>query len=518
MLKSLKLENFVLIDACTIEFGPRLNVITGETGHGKTLLAKALYLTLGERADTALIRNGEETATIEALFDLEKDSPAISLLENAGVPCNDPLIIRRTIDRNGKNKLFINSCATPLIVLQNIAPYLIEIVGQQTSLKLKEKANQRVTLDTYGNISTNSYQTTYTKLQLVKNQRDTLLSKKEYYDRELPRLQKELEEIEEIDPQENEEDELFQKQQELTKKHDASAACRESNDDLTEILSRLANLKQHLPDDLEEIAAHVQAASIELAEASYTLEKHLSDLSVSPHELDQINDRLTTVHRLNRKYDGQLETAYEKLLQEVSDASNFEQTLHELDTEIASLTNSLTKESKVITEKRIATAKDLSTKITDLLQDLEMAGSLFTIKITPIAPTTAGTDDITYLWRANPGETTSPLTKSASGGELSRLLFALKLLTATSPILFDEIDSNIGGKTARKIAEKLQSLPAQTLTISHFPQMAQAADTHLKIVKETTSGRTSTIIKPLTAPEKSTELLRMLGGKEILPT
>ncbi|MDN3507810.1 MAG: AAA family ATPase, partial [Simkaniaceae bacterium] len=207
MLKSLRLENFVLIDECTIEFGPRLNVITGETGHGKTLLAKALHLTLGERADTTLIRTGHSTATIEAVFDLNKTSPAISLLENSGIPfsIDEPLIIRRTIDRTGKNKLFINACASPLLLLQTIAPYLIEIVAQQTSLKLKEKQTQRETIDDYGKINLAPYQTTFETLQDVKTKRELLLSKKEYYERELPRMQKELETIEEIDPQEDEE-------------------------------------------------------------------------------------------------------------------------------------------------------------------------------------------------------------------------------------------------------------------------------------------------------------------------
>ncbi|MCP5491965.1 MAG: DNA repair protein RecN [Chlamydiales bacterium] len=501
MLTSLKLQNVILIDACTIDFKQGLNIITGETGAGKSAIMHSIAALLGARADSSLVRKDSDAAIIEGIFDLPSDSPVWPLLDEAGIRADssEPLIIRREISK--KSRLWIQSQPASLALLCDISTFLAEQVDQGASQLLKSTSAQLNLLDTFGKHDLTPYQAT---LKMPDPQ-------------PIAPLQAELDEIEALALQENEEESLFTEHSRMANNQSLNEQCTYLTQALSEITSQFQPIKRltknltHLDPSLEEHESLITSALCNLQEAELAYTRYLDSLEFCPSRFSEIETRLSEINRLKRKigcsFEDLLARADELKLQ-IETAQNADQIRNELQQEQKRLANALT-------AQRESCAKTLSNALTEQLHSLNMPKAKVTIQIEKTPLTSTGQDQITFLLAANPGEAAIPIQSCASGGELSRLLLAIKLLlTAHTPtLIFDEIDSNIGGQTATLIGEKLKTLGqnTQVICITHFPQVAKQADHHLQITKSEDSGRTLTLVKELATLERKTEIERMMG-------
>ena len=503
MLTSLRLQNVILVDACTIEFQHGLNIITGETGAGKSAIMHSIAALLGARADTSLIRKDCEYALIEGIFDLPLISPAWSLLDEAGIRVDpqEPLIIRREIALSKKSRLWIQSQASSLALLCDISNHLAEQVDQGASQILKSPQAQLHLLDTFGKHDLNPYQATL-KVPSTKP---------------IQPLQAELDEIEDLSLQDNEEELLFAEHSRLANNQALNEQCTHLIEALSKLTSQFQPIKRlsksltQLDPSLEENEKLIASALCNLQEAEREYSHYFDRLEFCQGRFNEIELRLSEINRLKRKISCSFEdllTRADDLKQQIETAKNAEQTRSDLLKERKLLANALT-------EQRAASAKILSDALTEQLHSLNMPKAQVTIQMSQTPLTSTGQDQITFLLAANPGEAAIPIQSCASGGELSRLLLALKLImTASTPtLIFDEIDSNIGGQTATLIGEKLKALGqnTQVICITHFPQVAKQADHHLQITKSEERGRTLTLVKELVALERKSEIERMMG-------
>ena len=509
MILSLKLKNIILIEQTEITFSKGLNIITGETGAGKSAIMHAIDSILGARADSSLIRKGAESAEIEALFDLPDTSPVFSLLEDAGIKTDpsEPLIIKRALSQNGKSRLWIQGQNAPLSLLQTLAPHLAELIGQGAYHTLKSKQAQLALLDTFGNHNLTPYKDAFAHLQKLKNTPPPNIAD----------LEEELDAINSLNLQDDEETSLFQEHSRMANSQEISESGQLLNEGLTETLTHLANLSRTcmrlitLDSTLEETSNSIHCATTELQEANLHLTRYLQQLEFTPTRFTQIEERLSAIDTLKRKLGcdfNQLQKHAQNLQSQIENARNHTQDLQDAQT-------ALQTQAALLTDLRTKSAQNLAKALTSTIRDLNMKKAQITINLTKTEPTSMGQDLITLSLCANPGESAIPIESNASGGELSRILLALKLLLSsqTPTLIFDEIDSNIGGQTATLIGEKLHHLGRshQVICITHFSQVARHGDHHLQITKTQNQDRTLTQITPLSPTERERELLRMLG-------
>ncbi len=537
MIKHLVLNNLVLVDTCEIHFGPSFNAVTGETGAGKTALIEAIGLALGERADTALIRKGCDKAYIEVCFELEAHSKVKELLDEAGLANEEELVIRREISKEGKNRSFVNCRMTPLPLLQKIGSALIDRIGQHAHQALRTSESQRILLDVYGGLEPQLkvFKVAYLHTKECQQNLEKLqqLSLRKERDEETWRFQ--LEEIETASLKKGEEEAVFEKYQSLAHSHEIS----EKIDTLLKTLSespsavlpqvsrciKTCDTLLNLSSGLKEASSLLHESHIALSEAIRSFQSYCQNIDSNPGTLQHLENRLSVISRLKRKY-GQtfeeIEAYAERIKKELSDLDNLSDALKAAEGALQSASAETDKLAKELTFKREQVAKTFQKELTNLLQDLNMNGAELTIEISPGQRTSHGDDTVQFWLKANTGEHPGLVKDHASGGELSRLLFAIKIALAekndTPTLIFDEIDANVGGKTATIIGEKLSQLGKyrQVVCITHFPQVASKADQHFGVQKIETDGRTLTQIKPLLKKEREQELLRMLGGKQLL--
>jgi len=524
MLNALSLTFFALIDQATVQFNKGLHVLTGETGAGKTLLIQAIHLLSGRKVSSDIIRKGEEKAVIEATFDIEKLPLVQKILEEGGIDFDplDLLTIKREISREYKNRVFINSQVAPLSMLAKLGPHLLELVSQSSSHEIRQEETQRKVLDQFGKIDTTSFSNAYTKKKELEQKIASL--KVDNKSEKLERLKWELDEWENLNYQDGEEEELF-------KEYKAASSCQETQDKLSALndglnhpnllpnLSQLQKLTR-----TPEIVEHLQSAIVHLQEASFETAKQLESLDTSPEKYQSLEERLSSLNHLKRKYhveSDEILPHISVLKAQIKSLENLSGTLASLEVDLAETIKTLKRCTNALTEKRRGTAKDLEEALKSELRSLNLPGASVIIKINEKEITLSGQDKVSFYLSANPGEAPSLLSTQSSGGEVSRLLLALKILLASSrtlpTLIFDEIDANIGGKTALMIGEKLKELGnhCQILSITHFPQVAKYADHHLQISKSQKDGRVVTQISPLRPKEKEKELIRMLGGESL---
>jgi len=524
MLNALSLSFFVLIDSATIAFDRGFHVLTGETGAGKTLLIQAIHLLSGRKVSTDIIRKGAEKAVIEATFDIQKLPKVHKILQESGIDF-DPhefLILKREISRAAKNRIFINSQMAPLSLLSHLAPHLLELVSQNSSESIRQTETQRALLDLYGEIDLSPFTTSYQSLQSLEKRLIAL--KSENQGGRLERLKWELEEWESFDYQEGEEESLFEEyktlanSQEITEKL-TSVRGGLDHPNLIPTLSQF----QKLIDD-PSLSEHLQAAVVHLQEASFLVSKQLQSLEYSPEKLQSLENRLSTLTQLKRKYhveSHEITAHIEALRAQVDTLENLDENIEAIKQELQILALNIEELAKSLTNQRIKTARQLESKLTAELLSLNFphAKVLIAVDSKEVGPT--GKDQISFFLAANPGEEPASISTHSSGGEIARFLFALKILLAEKgslpTLIFDEIDANIGGETASIVGKKLNALGkhSQILAITHFPQVARHADHHLQISKKESDGRTITEISPLKSSEKEKELLRMLGGESL---
>ncbi len=528
MLKTLHLKNVILIEQAEIEFSEGLNILTGETGAGKTLILQALDLILGGKADQGLIRAGAEKASVEAAFCIEECRELHSVLDDAGIEHDDELIIRREVRLDKRGRTFINSQMAPIHLLQKVGAHLIEIVDQQAGVSLRSEEMQRNLLDIYGDLlhKRRHFEETYKKRGLAQKELLEIEFKLKNREREADLKRYQLEEIKELNLQENEEATLFSEFQKLSN----VSVLSEKLQEMTQLIDQIPyatmhrNLEELLTIDsgLKSIQEMVQSGSIQLQEASLEAERYLDTVDQNPTRYREIDERLAAIHQVTKKYGAELQVYKEGLLRDLKSFEKLddkktalEKLLKDLDAEILQLSDELS-------SLRKKHAMTLSMHMTKELRFLNMPDAEFSIRIEPKELSLSGADLVAFYLMANKGESPASLKEKTSGGETARVLFALKVILAEKEkiptLIFDEIDANIGGRTASVVAEKLEKLgeKRQIFCITHFPQVACKATQHLRIYKQEIEGRTQTFISILSPEKRKQELLRMLGGEEII--
>jgi DNA repair protein RecN (Recombination protein N) len=534
MLKELSLHNFVIAKACSISFGPGFNVLSGETGTGKTMLIQALSLLLGQKADVSLIRKGEEKAVLKAVFEINNPKIYNSLQENGiDIQFGEDLLILREINISGKNRILINNQQIALPLLKSLGSSLVETISQHSQLCLKENSVQRELLDEFGGLSEDveRYKIAYLKEHELEVDLKEKKEKHSLAEKQTPFWKASLEELSQINVEENEEESLFQEYKKLTHLQDllksGSLLFSQLSEDPSSILEMLSKLQKEFgklitfDPGLESIQTILESSHELLSEASFQLGRYLNTLESEPERFQEIEARLTALKLLKKKYGISLQeiTSYKlSLMEHLEEFHQLEKHLYLLSEEVKLTKVQREEIGKCLSHKREESAKHLSKALTTHLQELNMKNAIFKICIETAPPTPSGCDLISFYLAANLGEDFYKIKDHASGGELSRILFALKLLLADKEkekaLIFDEIDANIGGVTASILGKQLKSLgqSRQVICITHFPQVAAFADHHMQMIKTPSDGRIVTEVKTLSEKEKQEELLRMLGG------
>jgi DNA repair protein RecN (Recombination protein N) len=538
MLQHLTIQNIVLIEKLHMEFDNGLCVLSGETGAGKSILIDALSLVLGARADFNLIRDGADQAAISGMFTDIPDLLWKNLADHGIEPEDNTLVIRRILQKDGKSKAFINDIPVGLTLLRLAGSQLVEIEGQFDGAPFSEGAYRRSLIDTFGHIDTATIQNLYAhwrtavdRLESLKNDQASLLAKKDY-------LSFCLKEFEDLDPQPNEEQALMERRHVLMNKQKIDEAAYGVLD-LLELGE--ATVQQQLSETLkilESANAHglfaeslsgLERAYTEVAEVAHHLHQQkesISEEKESDLSLDQIEERLYNLARLARKHNvdiKELTIVYDKLAADYKLYTDHDQSLEAYEKEAEASFVSYTKEATALTKKRIKAAENFCANVLAELGPLKLGKTVFTIDFSDQDPTPFGTDVMDFMVSFNPGSAPIPLHKCASGGERSRFKLAVRVVTAAGDavktLVFDEIDSGMGGQTAAAVGERLRSMATehQVITITHSPQVAATGQAHWFIAKEEDNNHMRTTLTRLTQNQRQTEIARMLSGEEITP-
>ena len=543
MLNTLTVWNFALLEHIQIEFDKGLNILTGETGAGKSILIDALGAMLGSRLSTELIRHGRDWLRVEAVFSLEDQPGVVAFLEeNAIDTAENELIITRQITSSGRGSILINGCHTTLAVLKNLGGLLVDVHGQNENLSLLKLENQ-FQLVAGSSEKLGRELAEYRDLYKALKEAEARLSEKENasrdYEQRLDMLRWQIQEIEAAQLQENEDEEL---QRQINKLSNAEKISRYASEacgllygggsngigvvsGLEEAVDSLKALSR-FDDALEDAIRVLGEAAIQVKEAGYEVRDYAESMEFDPRLLDRLQSRMDVIDKLRRKYGatiGDILAYYDKCQQELADIENYDEDIARLQEAVNGAREAARKAAGRVTELRRAAAGDLSDAIEGHLTALGMPDARFVIDVQPSESLGAsGGDRLEILFSANPGQEPKPIQKVASGGELSRIALAIKTVTAsrdTSPasMVFDEIDTGIGGKTAQMVAERIAMAAAgkQVLCITHLPQIACMADNHLYISKHVADNQTSTEVRSLSEGERINEIARMASGANV---
>ena len=543
MLQILKVFNFALIEQTEIEFSEGFNVLTGETGAGKSIIIDALSVVLGGRSSIEMIRSGSEQFRLEAVFDLQQHSKVLALLTEQAIPVEEDglMYISRSVSRQGKNTVLLNGTHAPLSLLRVIGDMLLDMHGQHENQALLRPESYTELLDgSDSKISTllalyrgcyEAWRRTAEKIATVdKDERQRL--------QRLEMLKWQTEEIEAAKLRESEEDELQRQISLFTNAEKISASVGNAwsllSDEGSEgkgAVDRLQECRRNLEsagrfdDSLLVYARQIAELVVQLEDIVPGLRDYLDQVEYDPQRLAQCQERMDLIYRLKQKYGISVSEviAYGRNAQiEMAEHERHDEILQELRRLLAQQTQELEQHANNLTNRRILSAEGMSRAVEAHLKDLGMPGGRFSVRVVSAEHYAAsGRDTVRFEFSANPGEELRLLSKVASGGELSRVALAIKTVCARNDgaqvMVFDEIDSGVGGHTARKVAEKIGqvALQKQVLCITHLPQIASMADSHIHIEKRAVDNRTQTFVKRLSAEERLVELARMIGGDPI---
>ena len=550
MLAQLTITNFAIIESLSVSFSGGSNILSGETGAGKSIIINAVNLIVGGRASPDLIRTGAARAVVEALFQVPEGSPLAGSLAEMDIPFNGEVLIKRTISKEGKSQVRINGSLATLHMLSKLGPNLISVSGQNEHQLLLSPDNHLYVLDDFGELTTDRlmfgsvYRDYYTLKERIEKLRDLL--KREDEQRELTQFQ--IREIEDAKLVTAEDRELEEERRRLVHAESLMEIVFKGYHTLYEkddsVLSTLSILTKEMDrgvsmdPNLEQFKKGLESVQAQVEDLGLELRNLYSKLKVDPRRLEQVEERLELIRRMKKKYGSSIEDILsfkEDLSQRSYQLARKQEELKKGEVELGEKWGSLLTMATRLSEKRHEVAKDLEDKVEEELNQLGMSGTKFSIQFSPLPATgcavtecrpesavgPGGIDSVEFLISPNVGEDLRPMARIASGGELSRIMLALKTILARSSsvetLVFDEIDSGIAGATAAIIGEKLCSLAQyhQIVCITHLPQIASSGELHFLVVKKVSGGRTRTHIAPLDREDRINEIARLLGGKTI---
>jgi DNA repair protein RecN (Recombination protein N) len=544
MLCSLSIRDFVIVDELDIDLEKGFTVLTGETGAGKSILLDALSLVLGERADPSQIREGKQKAEISAIFSLNgKLQQSISAwLEQEGFSIEDQgitLILRRIIDANGRSRAFINGSTATLTQLNNLGDQLVDIHGQHAHQLLLKSGAQRDLLDNQSNLNDLRQQVSnlYQQWDAARKQLENAQKAGEHLQREQERLNWQLEELDMLAPTEGEwahietEHARLANAAKLIEGSQTALELIESQDDnAEELLSKAFNEIEglaKLDSNLEDAKIAIESAQIQLSEAGHSLNRYLQKIDVDPERLIDVEERLKALFAAAKKFKvspEELHIIWQDTREKVA-AIKDAQDLESLEKLLKTTHAAYLKEAKLLSQQRAKAAKALETAVTAAMQDLSMAGGQFAIELVPLPHESAhGLEQIEFLVAGHPGVSPKPLSKVASGGELARISLAISVITSAHSqvptLIFDEVDSGIGGAVAETVGKRLKELGQihQVLCVTHLAQVAAQGHQHWKVEKHSHQDTTTSGITSLSRTDRVEEIARMLGGAEITDT
>jgi DNA repair protein RecN (Recombination protein N) len=549
MLRELRIKNFAVIDEVALELGPGLNILTGETGAGKSLILNALGLISGDRITSDVIRYNQDEASVEALFE-PVPAPVKDKLAGVGIEVDDGLVIRRVLSRGGKNRVYLGASLCPLNLLAEIGVSLVHIYGQHEHHTLLRSETHIELLDAFGGLAepitvmAEKFAEFRSAWEALKRARQELERRK----KERGLLETQADEIAAAHLRPDEEAELQGKKNILAHAEKLYQGCREGEELLYEgdnalvaplvrYASKLRELAQ-IDGALSNAAELVQGALAELEEANSELRRYADRMHFEPGALEQLEDRLAEVQRLKRKYNANVDD----LLRLQAEAETELRALDRGETEIPELERAFEKARReawqaagALSMERQKAAKRLKRELEKEVKMLGMPQTIFEVRflsqdrredeppfyVGGKKITARGLDEVEFCFSPNPGEPPKPIARIASGGELSRLMLAIKALVlspaAVHTLLFDEVDAGIGGGVAEIVGKKLKKVAAshQVICVTHLPQIAALADTHHVVYKEIVKGAAITKVKEIEEDERVDEIARMLGGLKI---
>ena len=550
MLIELRLENYAVIDNVVVEFASGLNLLTGETGAGKSILIDALALLLGEKASTDVIRAGAERAVVSAVFEVETggEKKVAKILEANGIDLEDgSIILRREIAAGGKGRVFVNNQPATVGVLRQLAPYVATIHAQNESLLSFDAAARLSLLDSFAGTQLEPMAEAFSRWKIIRKRIEELENDEQDRLRLLDLWTFQKKEIEDAKLHAGEDEQLETRRRVLANGEKIYNAAMQAFDLLYEgsasTSASLRSAQKHIeelaryePKFLEALAA-VDSARISIEDVGSSLRDYAGGIEASPEHLAEVEDRLATLDRLKRKYGSTLDEVIRfgaDVSRKLSEMENKDEVLRQLRGQLAQAGEEYVRAARVISRKRYESARNLEKMVEAEINDLAMKAH-FRIEISGTDEegnwTNSGFDQVVYLISTNPGEPLRKLEEIASGGELSRVMLALKAsveagsdkkrtLAAPRTLVFDEIDTGIGGSAAEAVGRKLKSLSHshQVLCVTHLPQIATFADHHYVIEKRISAERTKTTVRPITGSERTEEIARMLSGAKLTET
>ncbi|MGD6966970.1 DNA repair protein RecN [Rossellomorea vietnamensis] len=546
MLQELSIKNFAIIDELTVSIEEGLTVLTGETGAGKSIIIDAVHLLVGGRGSSEFVRHGEKKAEIEGLFTLEDEKhPCYKKAEEFGIEVEEGMIIlRRDISAQGKSVCRINGKLVTIAILRELGSTLIDIHGQHEHQELMNETLHLTLLDQFASVqlktSLQNYREVYKEFEAVQGRLKKYNENEQEMAHRLDLIQFQLSEIENASLVPGEDESLIDEKNKLMnfeKLFQSLQNCYNSIQGEGRGLDWTGLAMSHIEGAAEidsKYAGLMEAVSNSfylLEEAAGTVRSELDELEFEPDRLNVIEGRLNEINTLKRKYGSSIEEILEyssAIEEEIETVTNKDTLIHDLEKKLQSLEKDLYLEAEQLSSIRKKAAKRLTAKIHEQLKELYMDKTTFEVRFVQEPSKSGqfkyrkdGADQIEFYISPNPGEPLKPLSKVASGGELSRVMLALKTIFSKhqgiTSIIFDEVDTGVSGRVAQAIAEKIYqvSVNSQVMCISHLPQVAAMADSHLYIAKKSTRGRTSTSVTSLKVEEKIREIGRMISGVEI---
>lgn len=540
MLIHIQIRDFAIIDAVELELGPGLTVLTGETGAGKSILVDALLLAAGGRAGAEVVRHGSERAEVSATFTLEKNTAAAAWLAEQSIEHEGECVLRRIVGADGRSRAYVNGQAMPVQALRQLGEVLVDVHGQMEYQSLMKRAAQRELLDDSGSYRDllTAVADHYRTWAEMREQRDQAAASAQDRAARLELLRYYLGELQALDLKPGEVENLAAERQRLSQYGRLAAGTREILQLLREAedvsaehaISRAHTLSHSLAEldsRFAPICDAIDASLIALREGVEAIERYESDLEADPERQEWVEQRLAAIESLARKHRVENEgliALYDEMSAETQRLDSLEASLGDIEKRLATAQKAFRAACSSLSSRRIAAAKALSQRITDLMQTLGMPGGKFEIAVREVPADAAGAhgaDDVEFLVSANPGQPPRPLAKVASGGELSRISLAVQVAAAQRDALpslvFDEVDAGVGGGVAEIVGRQLRTLGdrAQVLCVTHLPQVASQAHGHVRVTKLTDGRTTRTALTPLTSDERIEEIARMLGGISI---